>query len=162
MNTKKTNQGFTVLNLTILIAVIAILTAIFYPSYLRANKAIIGSKIVSDMNNIKIGATKYYIKYGDYPDSYRPSLDDEPLTANQKKFIELIDGKKWPMPPLGEFIIEKTPNHTIIKGKSTRHSYYKYNYNGVLSKVHNGVSIVNLKGIDGKELNLSLVTLLQE
>lgn len=161
MEFKKSNQGFTVLHLIILIAVIAILTAIFYPTFIRSNKALNGSYILSDLRNIENAEMKYYIKYGATPDSYTPSLDDEAVTENQKKLIELIDGKQWPVPPLGEFIIENTDTHEIFKGKATRHSYYSYTQNDDLYRGNNGLSINNITTLDGKEKDLTFIDLLQ-
>ena len=161
MNFKKRNQGFTILHFIILIAVLAILTAIFYPSFTKATKSVRGSQILSDLRNIENAKMKYHIKYGDYPESYEPSLENKPITVNQKKFLDLIDGKKWPVPPLGEFIIEKTENTKVFQGKTTRRSYYKYSQNSDLSGKENGLSLNNIDGENGQELKLTFLDLLQ-
>lgn len=161
MKSKITSQGFTILNLTVLIAFIAIITAIFYPTFIRSTKSITGSSILSDMRNIENAEMKYYIKYGDYPDSYTPSLEVHHITENQKNLIQLIDGKKWPSPPLGDFIIENTDTHEVFRGTTTRHSYYNYAQNDVISKNKNGISINNIIDHNKKELNLTFIDLLQ-
>ena len=96
MKSLKSNKGFTLVELVVVIAILGILAGIAIPRFLDATASARGAKIVADMRTIESGETIYYAKYAKYP----TGTDDANFTA-------LVQGG-WPTPPTGSFTIAKT------------------------------------------------------
>jgi general secretion pathway protein G len=93
----KTELGFTLVELIIVIAIIGILAGIAIPKFMEANKAARGAKIVADMRTIESALNIYYVKYGEYP-----------ATKDTTGFAEIVNDGTWPVPPIGDFTIVHT------------------------------------------------------
>lgn len=96
MKSLKSNKGFTLVELVVVIAILGILAGIAIPRFLDATASARGAKIVADMRTIESAEVIYYAKYSQYP----TGSDDASFTA-------LVQGG-WPTPPTGSYTIAKT------------------------------------------------------
>lgn len=94
---KNKKNGFTILELAVVIAILGILAGIAIPKFMEAVKAARGAKIVADMRTIESAVNTYYVEYGFYP-------TDKDSTG----FAALVNDGTWPSPPVGSFTIAHT------------------------------------------------------
>ena len=59
--------GFTLVELVVVIAVLAVLAGIAIPRFINANIAARGSKILADMNACESAINVYYVRTGLFP-----------------------------------------------------------------------------------------------
>ena len=108
----KRSEGFTLLELVVVIAILAALAGIAIPRFLNANMAARGSKILADMNACESAINIYYLKNGDYP------LNTTNLVSSYMA--------NWPKPPAGDALVKKHDNNDlIIDVQATDYAYVK-------------------------------------
>lgn len=90
--TKKAD-GFTLVELIVVIAILGVLAGIVVPRFMNTTKATRGSKIIADINACESAVNIYYSRNGVFPES------SDSLVGNY-----LAD---WPNPPLGGAVLKK-------------------------------------------------------
>lgn len=114
---KNKKNGFTLVELVVVIAILGILAAIAIPRFMEANKSARGSKIIADMRTIESAVNIYYTKYGSYP-------TDKDSTG----FSDIVNGGTWPTPPIGDFNIVHTMDETSTPTSGTCDENTAYTY----------------------------------
>lgn len=97
---RKIQQGFTIIELVIVIAILSILAGIAIPRFLEAQASARGAKIVADLRTIDSAAMIYQAKAGILPAS-SADLTSAANTANGGH--QLLAA--WPVPAVGTFIV---------------------------------------------------------
>ena len=109
---KNLRAGFTLVELVVVIAILGILAGLGIPSFVNANMAARGSKILADMNACESAINIYYVKNGDYP------LNTTNLVSSYMA--------NWPKPPLGSALVKKHDNNDLILDvQATNYAYVK-------------------------------------
>ena len=139
-------RGFTLVELVVVIAILAVLAGVAIPRFVNSNMAARGSKIIADMNACESAINIYYAKTGEFPS------DTEILVA-----AYLVS---WPKPTVGNALVKKYDNNDlIIDVQSTDYAYVK----PVDSELDIRVGRVTLGGMTIEEIlstsatNLTLV-----
>ena len=105
-------KGFTLVELVVAIAILAILAGIAIPRFVNANMAARGSKILADMNACESAVNIYYTKTGNFPE------DTDAVVATYLA--------SWPKPPVGKALVKKYDNNElIIDVQATDYAYVK-------------------------------------
>ena len=112
MKSLKSNKGFTLVELVVVIAILGILAGIAIPRFLDATATARGAKIVADMRTLESAQTIYYAKNGQYP-------------ASNTVMKDLVQGG-WPTPPTGSCIIAHTTGTLPANTTITSASEYTY------------------------------------
>lgn len=106
------SNGFTLVELVFVIAILGVLAGIAIPRFINANMAARGSKILADINACESAVNTYYVKNGDFPGS-----------------SEVIAGSylaNWPKPPVGKAMVKKHDNNDLtIDVQATNYVYTK-------------------------------------
>lgn len=106
------NNGFTLVEIVVTIAVLAVLAGIAIPRFLNANMAARGSKILADMNACESAINIYYVRTGSFPS------DIDVLIPSYMAV--------WPKPPFGMAVVKKHDNNDIILNvQATSYGYAK-------------------------------------
>ena len=92
---KVLHQGFTLIELVIVIAILGILASLAIPRYIDFKEEALGSRIMADLANIETAANLYLTRYGTYP--YRINTGD----GNGKYASQLVTNYLafWPGQP---------------------------------------------------------------
>jgi prepilin-type N-terminal cleavage/methylation domain-containing protein len=69
---KRTERGFVLIELMIVVAIIGILVNLAFPQYYRLIKKAEAAKVIGDLHSIHIAVSTYYAGAGDYPDDRGP------------------------------------------------------------------------------------------
>lgn len=105
-------NGFTLIELALVIAVLGILAGIAIPRFVNANMAARGSKILADMNACESAVNTYYVKNGDFP------ADIETIAVSYLA--------NWPKPPSGKaLVIKHDKNDLMLDVQATNYAYVK-------------------------------------
>jgi prepilin-type N-terminal cleavage/methylation domain-containing protein len=96
VNNHEACEGFTFMELMMVIAIIGILAAIAIPNYIAYRRKAEIAGVASNLKNFELGFMAYAIDQGDFPDDTDIVLPDLPIMANY------IDSSSWSKPtPLG-------------------------------------------------------------
>ena len=98
---RKLKQGFTLIELVIVIAILGILAGIAIPRFLDAQASAKGAKIVADLRTIDSAAMVYQAKTGSLPTSIAALTTNN--TAVSPAQYQLL--ASWPVPKTGTFIV---------------------------------------------------------
>ncbi|NCD07949.1 MAG: prepilin-type N-terminal cleavage/methylation domain-containing protein [Negativicutes bacterium] len=108
----KRHNGFTLIELIVVIAILAILVGIAIPRFMNANMSARGSKILADMNACESAINIYYIKTGAFPDD---------IGVLVSSFMVV-----WPKPPVGKAILKKHDNNELkLDVQASKYVYAK-------------------------------------
>ena len=102
----KTQHGFTLIELVVVIAILGILAGIAIPRFMDSQASARGAKIVADLRTIDSAAMHYYAKNGKYPDAIN---SDTPATTDGFIGSNLA---AWPKPTTGSFIVAQLAGGT--------------------------------------------------
>jgi prepilin-type N-terminal cleavage/methylation domain-containing protein len=103
---RKTQHGFTLIELVVVIAILGILAGIAIPRFLDSQASARGAKIVADLRTIDSAAMHYYAQKGKYPaviNSATPATTDGFIGSNLAA---------WPKPATGSFIVAQLAGGT--------------------------------------------------
>ena len=123
-------KGFTLVELVVVIAVLAIVAGIAIPRLKVANSMARGSKIVADLNNCESSINIYYARNGKFPDNSSAFVGDS-LSS-------------WPEAPIGKAIITKNNGEELELDIKTRN--YVYNKPDDSSELNARIGRVTLGG----------------
>ena len=106
MKSLKSNKGFTLIELVVVIAILGILAGIAIPRFLDATATARGAKIVADLRTIDSAVMMYNAKTGKMPTAIADITTDAATAATpQYKLLA-----SWPKPPTGTAYINNTSN----------------------------------------------------
>lgn len=77
-------QGFTLVELVVVIAILGILAGIAIPRFMDATAAARGAKLLADLRTIESAGNAYYAEHGVYP---QITTDASGVTIETKDFI---------------------------------------------------------------------------
>ncbi len=81
---KRKQQGFTLIELMIVVAIIAILAAIAIPLYLNYTAQAEGSEATVLSDGVKTAITQYYNQYGSFPTNNNAAGEPQPASISGK------------------------------------------------------------------------------
>ncbi len=84
---KKNQQGFTLIELMIVVAIIGILAAVALPAYQDYTKRAKVSEVLILASKDKVSVSEYYMSVGNYPSSAQSGVSDD---AGQSEYITAI------------------------------------------------------------------------
>ena len=121
MKSLKSNKGFTLIELVVVIAILGILAGIAIPRFMDATATARGAKIVADLRTIDSAIMLYQAKNGSLP-----GAATDLTNANQSSAYLAA----WPTPPSGTAIVNNNKNEQVkLTGTDTR-SYTCNNTSG--------------------------------
>lgn len=129
-------RGFTVVELVVVIAILAVLAGVAIPRFVNSNMAARGSKIVADMNACESAINIYYAKTGNFP------ADTETLVASYLA--------TWPKPPVGSVLVKKHDNDDLVM--DVQATGYVYNIPETGSELDIRVGRVTLGGMTVEDI----------
>ena len=132
----KRSKGFTLLELVVVIAILAVLAGVAVPRFVNANMAARGSKILADMNACESAINIYYTKNGIFPADSKTIVDSNLAT--------------WPKPPVGSALIKKHDNDELIV--DVKATGYVYNVPETGSELDTRIGRVTLGGMTVEDL----------
>lgn len=96
----KRQNGFSIVELIVVISLLGILAAISFPHFKNANMLARGSKILADMNACESAVNIYYVRTGSFPADIDALIPSYMATR--------------PKPPTGSSLIKKHDNNELI------------------------------------------------
>jgi type II secretion system protein G len=119
MHTPNFRNGFTLIELVIVIAILGILAGIAIPRYIDATDTARGSKIMADLRTIESAVMMYQAKTGSLP-SKEADLYTDNAAANPPQYQLLA---AWPVPPQGDAYFTKF-NGKVVRFHVTATAYH--------------------------------------
>lgn len=107
MKNIKSQKGFTLIELVVVIAILGILAGIAIPRFMDATASARGARIVADLRTIDSAAMLYQAKTGNLPGSEADLTTD--ASANSKYVLLAA----WPAPATGKAIITNNKNTAL-------------------------------------------------
>ena len=107
MKSLKSNKGFTLIELVVVIAILGILAGIAIPRFMDATATARGSKIVADMRTIDSPIMMYNAKTGSLPEDIAAMTSSAADPNNASATIAPVLAS-WPVPPTGKALITNT------------------------------------------------------
>lgn len=132
----KRKNGFTLIELVVVIAILGVLASIIVPLFMNTTKFARGSKIVADMNACESAVNTYYVKTGDFP------VDTENIVASYLS--------NWPKPPVDKALVKKHDKNDLILDVQVTSYVYNRPANG--SELNARVGRVTLGGMTIEEI----------
>lgn len=108
MKSLKSNKGFTLIELVVVIAILGILAGIAIPRFMDATATARGAKIVADLRTIDSAIMVYNAKTGAFP---KATSDLTTATTAANSTAILLAG--WPKPTTGNAIFPCAPQTTV-------------------------------------------------
>ena len=113
-------NGFTIVELIVVIAILAVLAGIAIPRFMNTTKVAHGSKIIADINACESAVNIYYSRNGVFPEN-SDSLVGNYLAA-------------WPKPPIGGAVLKKLDDSDLdLEVQASSYVYAKPADNAELS-----------------------------
>ena len=97
MKSLKSNKGFTLIELVVVIAILGILAGIAIPRFMDATATARGAKIVADLRTIDSAIMMYNAKTGSFPTTADALKSDD--NTKTPAYFKLL--ASWPVPPTG-------------------------------------------------------------
>ncbi|NLH46176.1 MAG: prepilin-type N-terminal cleavage/methylation domain-containing protein [Acholeplasmataceae bacterium] len=108
------HDGFSILELIVVIAILAVLASFAVFRFMSVNMSVRGSKIIADLNSCESAINIYYAKTGTFPSDINVLIPS---------YLAV-----WPTPPLGKALINKHDNVDILLDvQATNYAYVKPN-----------------------------------
>lgn len=143
----KSNHGFTLVELVIVIAILCILATMAFLKFNENLQTAKGAKLISDMKVIESASAIYYARNNAWPvvEASKSGIKDN--TPNKDFTTNYFKGG-WPLPPVGKFIIQGTNGHRYTYQFTTQKffSYYSEAERGGLASA--GRTSCDFKTID--------------
>ena len=117
MKSLKSNKGFTLIELVVVIAILGILAGIAIPRFMDATATARGAKIVADLRTIDSAAMLYQAKTGNLP------TGSDVLATGVQSTSYLAS---WPVPPQGTIKITENDGKTVLTITSATTATYTY------------------------------------
>lgn len=133
---KKKMQGFTLIELVIVIAILGILAGIGIPRFLNATATARGARIVADLRTIESAVAVYNVKTGKIP--FSVAVTNPYLSTDDPANDKLLLIASYPTPPSGEIIFPCNPDHKINVPAGTSCMYW-VDANGVVRVFYKGI-----------------------
>src|SRR5574344_2649937 len=111
MKSLKSNKGFTLIELVVVIAILGILAGIAIPRFMDATATARGAKIVADLRTIDSAIVIYNAKTGKYPTAPEDLTTAASSTATNPSTFQLL--AVWPKPTTGNAIFPCAPASTV-------------------------------------------------
>lgn len=122
MRNKRFSQGFTLIELVVVIAILGIFAGIAIPQYLDFTAKTRGSRIVADLQTLDRAAAVYAAKTGVWPNVDVDGTGSDVLTTDDSAHNKYPLLAEWPVPPNGESIIfPSAPDVTVTLEKGEGH-----------------------------------------
>lgn len=102
----KNQEGFTLVELVVVIAILGILAGIAIPRFMSATETARGAKTVADLRTLESAAVMYYAKTG-----VVPTKTD--LEKGNAKLGTTALVASWPVPASGKAIIKNNANEEL-------------------------------------------------
>ncbi len=99
----RNKNGFTLVELVVVIAILGVLAAIAIPHFFNANMSARGSKIIADMNACESAINIYYTKTGNFPED----IDITPIRWSEFSDTAVMGNATLATKEKGKIIIEK-------------------------------------------------------
>jgi prepilin-type N-terminal cleavage/methylation domain-containing protein len=115
------SKSFTLIELLIVVAIIAILAAIAVPNFLEAQVRAKVSRAKSDMRSVRVGLEAYAVDSNHYPDPattiWHPTLQDIPMLTTPMAYLSSFPSDPFPLKEPGKYYTPELLDH----GKNYRY-----------------------------------------
>jgi type II secretion system protein G len=135
-------KAFTLIELLIVVAIIAILAAIAVPNFLEANVRAKVSRAKSDLRTLRVALESYQVDHNHYPEpatnNWHPSLLDIPIITSPVAYLTSFPTEPFPLRELKSDYGYQVVNPEVAK-------YYRYYNTRPWVGTYPDIESVNLK-----------------